>query len=353
MPELLVYSHQGRHGHLGEIVLNRPQALNAINMNMSQKIGYALDRWQDQAQIKAVIIRGEGPRAFCAGGDLKILLNIMATHQQPGGDDDFLRHQYRLVHQYHTYPKPLIVLCHGLTFGGGAGIVGHAGYRLCDPDCTFAMPETRIGFVPDVGAMHFFNQCPGEVGTFMALTSHQANAADVLYCGLMDGIWPYDQTDALIQAVTDHDTHLEDCLNTCMTQYACSQTSWLKTHRAAIDDAFRYDSVAAILNHLADANTPWHTQVLTQLKQRSPHSLALTLAGLRHCRGQSLAACLNTEYVLAWACLGHPDLNIGIKSAIITKDHQPHWHNARPDAIDPDRIATYLQKSFDNPLALP
>lgn len=351
-PEIFAYTHQGHLGHIGELVLNRPHALNAINMHMSQKLEYALQQWQTQGHVKAVLIYGEGPRAFCAGGDLKTLLHVIDTKQQPGGKKDFLRHQYRLVHQLHAYPIPLLVYGHGFTFGGGVGMMAHATHRIADPACQWAMPETSIGFVPDVGAMHFFNQCPGEIGTFLALTGHRINMADALYCGVIDHIWPMAKRDALLKTLIECNTDIDTDLKTLFANNpeATFPKGQLPEWRSKIDDAFQYNTVGDIMAHLAQQDTPWHRSTHQQLQQRSPHSLALTLAGLRHCRDQSLATCLNVEYCMSWACLKHPDLKTGITSAIISKDHAPIWQHTVPDASAIDAI---LAEGHANPLDLP
>lgn len=355
-PEILSYEHHGTNGFIGELVLNRPKALNAINMNMSQKIEYILLKWLEHDEINAIVMRGAGDRGFCAGGDLKTLLEYIETKREPGGKEDFLRHQYRLIHMLATYPKPLVVMCHGLTFGGGAGTVAHLPHRISGTSCKFAMPETSIGFVPDVGAMHFLSRCPGEVGTFMGLTSYRATPSDLLYCKLIDAVTPFEGFDTIIEDLTkttfsnNPNEEIKAILN-YRHQHPNSK-SQLAIWQQQINQAFAYDHVEQIMEHLEKDSSPWAQEQYQILKQRSPYSLKLTLAGLRQSQDKSLAECLNLEYVMAWSCIHHHDLKAGITSAIITKDHLAKWQPKNLSDIDDDVIARILKQSQEDPLKL-
>ena len=162
---------------IGRIVLNRPAALNAINHAMTLQFGHILDQWAQDPRVQCVVVQDAGTKAFCAGGDLR---QIYQTHL--AGDlakiIRFFKLEYQLNHKIHCFPKPYLSFFHGFSMGGGLGISRHGKYRLVCDNTQLAMPEVNIGFFPDVGASYFFNQCPGFIGLYLALTGHRISAAD-------------------------------------------------------------------------------------------------------------------------------------------------------------------------------
>lgn len=143
---------------IGLITLNRPEALNAINVTMIESLLKQLQLWQDAANIKAVIIEGTNERAFCAGGDIRSLYN--AKQQNRVHSNSFFNIEYQLNLLIYLYRKPYISLLNGITMGGGAGLSIHGRWRIATENFIFAMPETGIGFFPDVGAGHFLAHLP-------------------------------------------------------------------------------------------------------------------------------------------------------------------------------------------------
>ena len=141
-------SLQTTHG-LGEIILNRPQAYNALNHEMILALHHTLTRWAHDSTIQAVLIYSSSEKAFCAGGDIKEIYNN-GTRALP-----FFQDEYRLNYLIYRYPKPYIALVNGITMGGGMGISTHANHRVTQSNTIFAMPETQIGFFPDIGSSYF------------------------------------------------------------------------------------------------------------------------------------------------------------------------------------------------------
>jgi len=166
-------------GVLGIITLNRPHALNALTLEMTICIHQQLNEWALNKNIKAVIIKSVEGRAFCAGGDIR---QIYEQHKLSASlpKKDFFWHEYKLNHCIYHYPKPYIALMNGITMGGGAGISVHGSHRVVTENFVFAMPETGIGFFPDIGATFFLSRCPDETGIFLGLTGTRINAGDVL-----------------------------------------------------------------------------------------------------------------------------------------------------------------------------
>lgn len=184
----------GEQGDVGEIYLNRPNALNALTLDMCQAIHHQLLAWQADTTIKAVIIRGNG-RAFCAGGDLK---SLYYNKEDIGHSLEFFRAEYRLNLAIHHFPKPYIAFLDGITMGGGAGISLHGSHRVATEHFEFAMPETGIGFFPDVGSGYFLNKCPGKSGYYLGLSGEKINAPDAMMLSLIGYYVPSDQINKII-----------------------------------------------------------------------------------------------------------------------------------------------------------
>jgi enoyl-CoA hydratase/carnithine racemase len=174
---------------IGFIELERPQALNALSIGMIRAMHAALDAWSEDPNVLAVVVRSQHPRAFCAGGDVRFLYESVQRGDHEARDAFFIE-EYRLNHAIFTYPKPYIALTNGVVMGGGMGISQGAhrtgGLRVVTQSTKMAMPETRIGLFPDVGASWFLARTPGAIGRYLAVTGETIGAADALYAGLAD-----------------------------------------------------------------------------------------------------------------------------------------------------------------------
>lgn len=159
------------HGNKCLITLNRPKALNALNLSMIRKITPALKQWEKDEKVM-IIIHGNGGKAFCAGGDVR---KIIEHRNTPGSSlaSDFFREEYQLNYLISTLQTPYIALIDGITMGGGVGLSVHGYYRVSAEKTVFAMPETAIGFVTEVGGTYFLPRLRGKLGLFLALTGHR------------------------------------------------------------------------------------------------------------------------------------------------------------------------------------
>ncbi len=140
---------KAEHG-LGHLMLNRPEALHALNTAMCAAMIDALLAWRDDDSVRAILIdHAPGTRGFCAGGDIRMLAESGAG--DGAAARAFFHTEYRLNHLLFTYPKPIVALMDGVTMGGGVGISMPARFRIATERTSFAMPETGIGLFPDVG----------------------------------------------------------------------------------------------------------------------------------------------------------------------------------------------------------
>ena len=192
----------GREGGLATLTINRPQALNALTLDNYRRFAPALAASAEDPSVHAVVVRGAGGRAFCAGGDVRAVDEAgRGISSDPDLTVVFFREEYELIRQIHRFPKPYIAIIDGITMGGGAGISVNGAYRVATERTLFAMPETAIGLFPDVGATRFLNRCPGQIGRYLGLTGARLRAADAFYCGLATHVVAQERVEALIAAL--------------------------------------------------------------------------------------------------------------------------------------------------------
>src|SRR5213082_2826803 len=230
----------GHEGGLATVTLNRPQALNAFTLYMYRRFDPVLRAWADDPAIKAVLIRGAGERAFCAGGDVRA---IYEAGRGLSGDRSltsvFFREEYELIRHIHRYPKPYIAIIDGITMGGGAGVSVNGAYRIATEQTMLAMPETGIGLFPDVGATRFLNLCPGHIGRYLGLTGARVGPADALYCGFATHFVPRERLGELVAALA-----ASDGINEILAGFAADPgAAPLAKRQAAINRCFAADNV--------------------------------------------------------------------------------------------------------------
>jgi len=322
-----------KRGALGLVALSRPEALNALTHPMIRALAAQLEAWARDPAITAVAIRGQGGRAFCAGADIRALAASLAEGVDAAAA--FLRDEYRLNAFIAAYPKPYVALLHGITMGGGAGLSMHARTRVADASLDFAMPETGIGFVVDVGASHFLSRCPGETGLYLALTGARIGLADAVDAGLVTHAMEPPQIAALIERLAAGQA-VEQALATLTHKPAAGP---LAAHRRRLDTLFAASSVEALLERLERDGNDFALQTAQVMRTRSPTALKYTFRQMRQGRGMNLPDCLKMEYRLAMRALAGHDFREGVRAALIDKDRRPAWRPSSLAAITDSAIA--------------
>ena len=338
------------HGSLGRITLNRPRAINALDLGMIEAIASILDAWEEDADIDVVVLDGAGERGFCAGGDVRTLAAQISAGD-PGATAAFFRAEYALNARIAEYPKPVVAFADGVTMGGGIGLAGHASVRVVTERSALAMPETRIGFTPDVGGTWLLAHAPGRLGEYLGLTGGTMDASDAVYAGFADHVVPSANLDAVREALArraDPSTATEIVLLFDETP----PPSRLEAARAWIDDAFSADTVAEIVQRLRARPESDAAATADLLESLSPTGLTVTLAAVRRARElPDLRADLAQEYGLVlWFAHTQPDLVEGIRAQLIDKDRSPKWRPAALADVAPDLAATALAFEPETPL---
>ncbi len=321
-----------RRGGLVVVTLNRPRALNALSLPMCQALDSGLIAWRADPDIHAVLIKGAGERAFCAGGDIRWLHGVLTT-EGVAAAARFYALEYPMNARLHHFPKPYIALLDGITMGGGAGVSMHGSHRVVTERTVFAMPETTIGFFPDVGATYVLPRRPGRIGMYLGLTGARLGAADCLYAGIGTHHVAADRLEALEQALADADL-AGDAFAAVDRVLAAFRTGpepgELPGLRARIDQCYGQPGLEDVVEALAADPSGWGAAQLEQMRAKSPTSLAVTFRQL--CTGATLDldAAMRLEYRLVHRFLAGHDFPEGIRALIIDKDNQPHW---RPDRL--------------------
>lgn len=334
----------GLEGDVGQITLNRPQALNALTVEMCIAIYQQLQQWRNDFSIKAVVITGNGERAFCAGGDIRFCYDEWKAGRRD--DINFFWHEYRMNHAIYTFPKPYIALTHGVTMGGGIGVSAHGSYCIAAENLIYAMPETGIGFFPDVGMTYLLPRLPNYYGYYLGLTGNKITAADALAIGAVDAIVPYGKFSSLIVAIAQQPfannpvLAVDQVINEFKIKSAPAE---LVSHANIIQRCFRQLAAPQILAALKAEKTAWTEQQYNDLLKKSPTSLLVTLAALQRGLTQTFTAALQTEYHLAKHFLQGHDFFEGIRAAIIDKDRNPQWQPATLAEIKPEMIEAYFK----------
>jgi enoyl-CoA hydratase len=315
-----------RRDGVARVVLNRPDALNALTLEMCLALNAWLSEWQDDRSVDTVLVRGQGSRAFCAGGDIRRL------YEERGGDypRQFYRAEYRLNARLHRFSKPYVAFLDGIVMGGGVGVSVHGSHRIATEHTQFAMPETGIGLFPDVGGSYFLSRCPGALGMYLGLTGARLAAADAIYCGIAQYVAPGESWKVLSGTAS-------------LARIAQPPASpLLARHRALIDRCFSKSSVEEILAALEADQDRFASETLAVLAAKSPTSLKITHRQIRLGRDFDFDDCMRMEWRMVNRVIAGHDFYEGTRAAIIDKDHEPHWQPARLEEVTEADVARHF-----------
>ena len=341
--DILFESVAGVNGDIGLVTLNRNSALNALNLDMIGDLSETLTMWDRASSIKAVVIRSNHPKVFCAGGDIRYLYQQGLENNQQV--TDFFAKEYWLNHLIKNYSKPYISLLNGITFGGGVGISLHGGYSIAGEKFRFAMPETSIGFFPDIGGSFILNQLPNNFGTYLALSGENVRRFDAYQQGLIKYCVDEEHFSALLNDLCDVDlsSQSEITVEKIIAKYhqePIAESSAIDFNM--IKDVFAHDNLAAICANLADNNDNWSQANLALLHSKSPLSLQVTFALLQQAQGKDLAAVLKLDFRLACRFMSSHDFYEGVRALIIEKDNQPKWEHSAINQVSESEISQYF-----------
>jgi enoyl-CoA hydratase len=334
-----------RPGPLVVVTLNRPRALNALTFAMCRALAAGMRRWAADDAVGAVWIEGAGDRAFCAGGDIR---NVTETVEKDGVDAalPFFRTEYRLNAMLHHFAKPWVAILDGVVMGGGVGISIHGRHRIATERTRFAMPETGIGFFPDVGGTWFLPRLPGEIGMFLGLSGRPLTGADCLELGIATAFVPSERLPDLkrrLVELTAGPDFAERLQGVFELFHEWPGTGELAPFSGRIDACFSGRTLDGVFLKLETESSGFGAELLAVLGKKSPTSLAVAFEQLR--RGRDLATfdeAMRLEYRLVARFLAGHDFREGVRALIVDKDGHPAWQPRYLRDVDPEEVARYF-----------
>jgi len=324
---------------IGIATLNRPKTLNGLSLEMTRLLDRQLEQWVTDEQIAAVVLKGAGEKAFCAGGDLHGLYHSMQAHQgQPAKSNthvcDFFAEEYALDYSIHTYPKPIVCWGDGIVMGGGMGLMAGASHRVVTEFSRLAMPEISIGLFPDVGGSWLLARAPARTGVFLGLTGAPLGASDAIFAGMADHAVNRDQWQIFLQVIAQRSWQgsYEDFQS--MTEVLESLSSPLLTpgplrqHFDTIQRAcqgYELEEIAKRVGALATHEDPWLSRAGQTFLAGCPATARLAWILWRCARQLSLAQVFQMEWGVAIECAAQGNFQEGIRAVLIDKDRKPQW----------------------------
>jgi enoyl-CoA hydratase/carnithine racemase len=352
-------------GHtLALATLNVEKTLNSLSLPMIEILAPALAAWNERGDVVAILLRGAGERAFCAGGDIQALYRCMTrNHAAHAQVDDyaerFFEAEYRLDYAIHRSYKPVVCFGHGVVMGGGLGLFSASQYRLVTERSRIAMPELTIGLFPDAGASWILKGLSSANAVWLGMTGTHMLTADAMFIRLATHAVPASAWPMLLDGLTSAawnaksaDQVIEACIAACgplsVDDGALAQHQGLL--EAAIPDGalpVTLQETVARLTDLADRDA-WLDKGLATMASGCPTSIGIVHEQLRRVATMSLEDVFRMELSVANTCARKPDFVEGVRALIIDKDNKPAWRYRTVQELPRE----YVVEHFDGPSAM-
>jgi len=320
-----------REGHLGRILLNRPRVINVLNSQMVSSVLAQLEAWAQDETVAAVSLQGAGERGLCAGGDVR----AQRTMAMDGTADpvDFWVHEYRMNAAIAGYPKPFVAFMDGIVMGGGVGISAHGSLRLVTERSRIAMPETAIGFSPDVGSLFLLSRAPGEMGTHLAMTGLSVGGADAISCGLADAMVASGEIPGLIARLAAGESLDAGVGSVAVVGDLAAERDWIASCYAG-------DDPVAILRALQEHPAAGAQHSADVMKTRSPLAVCVAFEAIRRAgRMGTLAEVLEQDLLLGGSFAGSADFLEGVRALLVDRDNSPRWRHGSLEEVAAAEVA--------------
>jgi enoyl-CoA hydratase len=328
-------------GRAGLVRLTRPKELNALTLDMIRALEAFKHRCAKNPHIYGIVQEAEG-KGFCAGGDIRLIRKL--AQGQPEEADRYYAVEYQHNWTLQCFRKPHISLMNGITMGGGAGISLYGTHRVAGENLSFAMPETGIGFVPDVGTSWFLPRMPGEMGLYLALTGHVCRRADSYYLGIATHCIPAEKFEAIKAAMIEAEP-IDAILDGLHESPGKSELEALRVPIDRIFSAATLDDVLSGLEREDGVWRDWAQETLARLSKRSPLSLKVTFELQKRGKDfRSLKDALTVEYRVATHLIRQHDFAEGVRAVVVDKDQSPRWRPATLEDVDDALVQAMFQR---------
>ena len=330
-------------GTLGLITLNRPKALNALTLSMVREIHPQLKQWENDSSVKNILIKAEGEKAFCAGGDIRALHDWGKNNDEEAVE--FYREEYILNQYIKRYPKPYISLVNGIVMGGGVGLSVHGSHRIAGENYSFAMPETGIGLFPDVGGSFFLPRLSFEAGTYLALTGNRIKAADAIFLGTATNFIKSENFSNLINDLSKEENDPKNIIEKYSGEPGESEFRKISQFCSKI---FNANTVEKIIENLIKENSDLSKKILSIIEKKSPTSLKVALKSLRLGKNISFEECMQMEFRMVNKVMNDHDFYEGVRALIIDKDNNPSWKPSNISKVEENFVSKFFSSLDDD-----
>ena len=320
----------------GIIKLNRPKALNALNLEMAKKFHDKLLEWEEKDNILRVLLVGEG-KHFCAGGDVK---SLVLAGKENSLKHDFFKIEYKLNYLISQFSKEFLSVWNGVVMGGGVGLSIYGDHRLATDNSKFAMPESAIGFFPDVGGSYFLSNLPGNIGKYIGLTGEVLGLNELIFFGLATHYFKNNKIEDVKEKFITRGEISHD-------NFEVKNDTYLIKNMNLINELFN-GNIQTIITNLKSHNSEFSKKILDILLAKCPMSLAISTKLIDDAKGKSLKECLETEFQLSQKIVYRSDFDNGVNSVLISKDHNPIWEPSKIDEINIEDLDFYFETHTEN-----
>ncbi len=357
---VLVEEYLTASGHkIGSLVLNKPKALNALDLDMASIMLEALHGWSNNDEIVCVVISSQGDKAFCAGGDIVSMYNAMKASNGtiPPFLEAFFTTEYTLDYTIHNFSKPIIVWGSGIVMGGGMGLLCGASHRIVTETSRLAMPEITIGLYPDVGGSYFLPRLPGKSGLFLGLTGGNMNGADAMYVGLADALVDSSQFDDLLAKLKAHvwsEVNTSEQVTAVISELSSPVNpppSNVKVHQDYIDGLCVGETCAEVVSAILAADMQgdkWLSRAQKTLSVGSPITAHLVFEQCQRGANLSLADCFKMEAIMSCRCGESGEFQEGVRALLIDKDNSPKWQYSSVADVPAEVITNYFSSPWSD-----
>lgn len=331
---------------MGIATLNRPHALNALNTNMVETLYSIYTSWNVASDVSCILLKGNGGKAFCAGGDVKSVVKL----GKQGKIEEAMRFfssEYRVDYLISQLNKPHVAFLDGITMGGGVGVSIHGMFRIATEKTVFAMPELAIGLFPDVGGSYFLPRLPKGMGAYLAYTGSRLQGLDVKRAGIATHYIPsryLGEIEATLVSsigISSNVNKISELLAAFERKEPLPSPQLTSARMAAIASIFGENTLREIILICQKSKEEWLLEAVKAMLNGSPTSMMLTAEQLRKGATMELDECFQMENRLVYHLVTNVDSDFyrGVDALLISKSEKPHWNPALLGQVDKATVA--------------
>ena len=284
--------------------------------------------------------------AFCAGGDVRALYNAGKGKGDASLLRDFFWHEYILDYSLTTMKPIQIAVYNGIVMGGGVGISIHAPIRIASEAAVFAMPETAIGFFPDVGGSYFLPRLPQGLGYYFGLTGMRLRGQQLVSAGIATHYMPNAKFEQLKEQLIERvksDSTMEEV--TAIVNELAEPVNDPLPQKDRIEQVFTgAKSVEEIWTRLENMEGEWAAKGLAALKNASPLSLKVVFEQINRGSSLSLKDCFTQEFRLSQHFMSGKEFYEGVRASLVEKDQKPQWQYKTLAEVPDTLVQSYFEK---------